>query len=118
MGQAQFPIEVVQGVSYLQPFYYFDESGEIIDLTDCTAQMQARQTVNSDDPPILDWSTSGGEITIDGPAGCVLVSVTAEDTAALEQTVGAIYNLLLIFPSGFVQELVSGPIDIVGSTTR
>lgn len=118
MDQANFPIEVIQGVSYLQPFYYFDEDGLPIDLTGCTARMQARQTVNAVDDPIFDWTTENGNISINGNAGCVLVSVSATDTAALEQLIDGVYSLLLTFPSTFVEQLIAGPINIVGEVTR
>ncbi|RTL04644.1 hypothetical protein EKK58_10055 [Candidatus Dependentiae bacterium] len=118
MEQANFPLEIQQGVSFLIPFYYFDENGLPIDLTDCTARMQARATVNSEDPPILDWSTEDGQISINASAGCVLVAATPADTEALEQTAEAVYDLLLTFPTGFVANLVSGPISIIGRVTR
>ncbi len=118
MDQTQFPMEVIQGVNFLQAFYYFDANDRPIDLTDCTARMQARATVNAEDPPILDWSSETDEIIIDGNAGSVIVSVSAADTADIEQYADAVYDLLLTFPGGFVQQLVSGPISIVGRVTR
>lgn len=118
MEQADFPLIVTQGVSFIMPFYYFNEDDLPIDLIGCTAQMQARQTVNAEDPAILDWSTTNGKIIIDEMSGSVLLSVSAADTALLEQVTNGVYDLLLTFSSGYVEKLIGGPINIVGRVTR
>ncbi len=118
MSQSNFPIIIQQGVSYLQPFYYFNENGQPIDLTGCSARMQGRPTVNSENPPLFDWSSEDNQISIQGPQGCVMVYVSAEDTAALDQYCQGVYDLLLTFPSGLVEQLVAGPVSIVGRITR
>ena len=84
MEQADFPLLITQGVSFIQPLYYFDENNNPIDLTGCSVHMQARQTVGADNPAVLDWSDGTGEITIDATAGCVLIAASASVTEDLE----------------------------------
>ncbi len=116
--QAAFPICIVQGVTYIQPFYYFDENNNPVNLTDCTAQMQARDTINASGDPILDWTTENGNIIIDPEVGLVMLKASAAATTDLAQTTSAVYSLLLTFPSGVVEELSYGPLTISGQPTR
>lgn len=112
---------IIQGATFILPLYLFNENGQPIDLTDYTAAMQGRVTVNAagDDQPIFDWNTEDGQITIEETTGTVMIVVPSAETALLPETVNAVYDLFLYSPDGLNDiRLLFGPFDIEGRVTR
>ena len=87
-----------------------------VDLSGCTARMQARARV-SDTAVLLDLTTLNGGIVLGGAAGTVQIILTDEQTAAIGWT-GAVYDLEIEFPIGTVTRLLQGSISVSPEVTR
>lgn len=72
---------VEQGARLYRKFTRLDSDGDPIDMTDWTARMQGRLSVESD-LPLFDWTTDD-YLTINGTEGELVLDVPAEVTATL-----------------------------------
>lgn len=110
MGAARYAIRIEQGATW-KPVLTLRDT----DLTGYTARMQIRPDIDSD-TVLLELTTSNG-ITIDGPAGQITLHLTDVETTALDWREG-VYDLELIAPSGDVQRLLKGPVEVDPEVTR
>ena len=104
-----------QGATWKLSFAYTDGSGDPIDLTNYTANMQAR--VSYDSTSVALNLTSGTGITLGGTAGTVNLLVPAATTA----TIGAaqyVYDMELVSASGEVTRIIEGTLTVTPEVTR
>lgn len=84
-------------------------AGDPYNLSNCHAHMQIRARPGL--PVLCDVSTESGDITIDGPAGSIVVTIPPEQTALL--TVRRVrYDLFVTFPSTDVIPVLEGQLDV------
>jgi len=87
-----------------------------VNLTGCTARMQARAKI-SDSATLLNLTTENGGIELGGTAGTVTINISAADTAAI-QWKGAVYDLEIVFADGRVRRHLAGSISVSPEVTR
>jgi len=87
-----------------------------VDLTGCTARMQARAKI-TDAETLLSLTTENGGIALGGAAGTVAINMTATATAALTWK-SAVYDLEIVFSDTTVRRLLAGSISVSPEVTR
>lgn len=88
-----------------------------VDLTNCTARMQARVKI-TDAEPVLNLTTENGGIILGGTAGTIeFCRLSATASAALDWK-SAVYDLEIIFPDGSVLRKIYGSISVSAEVTR
>lgn len=87
-----------------------------VDLTGCTARMQARGKI-TDTATLLDLTTENGGISLGGVAGTVTINLSAAASAAITWK-AAVYDLEIVFANGTVRRLFSGSISVSPEVTR
>jgi hypothetical protein len=87
-----------------------------VDLTGCTARMQARAKI-TDAATLLSLTTENGGIALGGTAGTVTINMTAAETAALTWK-SAVYDLEIVFADTTVRRLLAGSISVSPEVTR
>ena len=113
---ARKDLVIEQGATFLLDLVLEDPAKQPVDLTGATAQMQGRLRVGAG-TTLFDWSVSGGQITIDGPAGAVKVSVPASQTRTLSFDVG-VYDLEITESDGTVLRVLEGVVELSKEVTR
>lgn len=98
-----------------QPTTEDPEVYEPYPLTDHTARMQVRRTVESS-TVIISLTTENGRITIDEDDGIITLTISAADTALL--TSSGVYDLEIIDDSGNVSRVVQGTFTLSQEVTR
>jgi len=84
-------------------------------LTDHTARMQVRRTIESS-TSLISLTTENGRISIDEEGGVITLSITAEDTADL--TSSGVYDLEIIDADGNVSRVIQGTFTLSLEVTR
>lgn len=87
-----------------------------VNITGYTARMQIRSNIDDADP-ILDISTTSGEIVIDDAAYTITITIPAADTALLAAGRG-VFSLEVTSPGDIVTTLISGNVTITREATR
>lgn len=105
-----------KGATYRLTLEWRDDSGAPVDLTGCTARLQARQTYDAT-AVLLDLSTTSGGITLGGVTGKIDLLVTDEVTSALSGG-GGKYDLEIYHPSGDTTCLIRGHWAFTPGVTR
>jgi hypothetical protein len=93
----KYDITIEQGAGFELPIT-FEADGDPVDLTDCTARMQARAKVGAAEK-LIELTTENGGIELGGTDGTVTLSMTAAATADLNFT-KAVYDLEMIPGAG------------------
>ena len=88
---------------------------EIYPLTNHTARMQVRRTLESE-TPLITLTTENGRISISGGSGLITLSISAADTAAL--TSNGVYDLEIIASNGVVSRVIKGTFTLSLEVTR
>ena len=88
---------------------------EMYPLTNHTARMQVRRTVEST-TPLITLTTENGRISINGANGLITLSISAADTAAL--TSSGVYDLEIITSGGLVSRVIQGTFTLSLEVTR
>jgi hypothetical protein len=88
---------------------------EPYELTDHTARMQVRRTVESTSS-IISLTTENGRISLDGPNGLITLILGAADTSAL--TSSGVYDLEIIDINGLVSRVIQGTFTLSLEVTR
>lgn len=102
-----FTDTINQGADYELTVLDKQPDGSATDLTGCVARLQARRTVDADDPPSLDLtSTPAAGLTLTEEDGRIDVHLTAEQTEALSGTY--VVQLEVRWPGGRVDRLLEG----------
>lgn len=116
MPASLYDLSIEQGATWVLSLVWRDSDEEPIDLTGYSARMQVRPSVGSDEV-LLNLSTEGGQITLGGAAGTIVIEVDAETTAAVQGRRGA-YDLELESSDGTVTRLLRGSVAISPEVTR
>lgn len=115
-ASAPLHLTLHQGDTWAIKITYRQPSGAAVDLSGCTARMQLRPAYASS-TVVLEASTSNGRIALNGPAGEIVITVAAADTAAIAAAV-YVYDLELTFAGGIVEKAAHGTITVVPEVTR
>ena len=86
-----------------------------VDFIGCTARMHVRQTAKAA-TTLLELTTENGRITL-GPDGAINILINAVDTAAIAWATG-VYDLEIVFSTGYVRRFMEGNIIVSGEETR
>lgn len=105
-----------QGATWSVTVTYEDPSGTPVNLTGYTAAMQVRQQYSSETAD-LTLTTSNGGIAITGATGVVVVTMTDEQTGALDEGY-YVYDLELTSAGGQVIRLIQGQLTVAPEVTR
>jgi hypothetical protein len=84
-------------------------------LTNHTARMQVRRTIEST-TPLIALTTENGRISLNGVSGLINLSISATDTAAL--TSSGVYDLEIISSNGLVSRVIQGTFTLSPEVTR
>lgn len=116
MPAASHDFEIEQGATLLKTVTWKDDNGTPINLTGCTARLQARSSTSS--PTVLiDLTTENGGIVITPLTGTLTLNMTATQTAALAFK-RAKYDLEVVDAAGFVTRLLQGSISVSPEVTK
>jgi hypothetical protein len=116
MQPAPYDIEIIQGQTFSRALVWKDGDGEPIDLTGYAARMQIRRSKASPDV-LFELTTGNGRIAIDGAAGKVTLTITADESAAFTWRRG-VYDLELEASDGVVRRLLEGAVEVNREVTR
>ncbi len=116
MKPAGYDIEIIQGQTLVRAVLWKDADGEPVDLTGYSARMQIRRSKSSSDV-LFELTTANGRIAIDGAAGKVTLTFTAEESAAFTWRRG-VYDLELEAGDGVVRRLLEGAVEVNREVTR
>jgi hypothetical protein len=104
-----------QGATWSVTVTYTDSNGAPINLTGYTAAMQVRQQYNSTDAELTLTSPSGG-IVITPLTGIIVITMTATQTAALEEGF-YVYDVELTLGT-FKDRMMQGQLTVAPEVTR
>jgi len=108
--------EVDQNTTFTFTVEYKDNDGDPIDLTDCSAKMQVRDTKGGSKLAFTLTSPSTGGITIDGPNGKLTIKITPTQTNKLFYPKSA-YDLMIVDSNGNKTKLIEGFMTLSRSVT-
>jgi len=118
MAAFKLKLQIDQGATFRKDVVW--ETGTPpapVDLTGCTARMQARDSVEST-VVLLDLTTENGGIELGTDDGKVSILIDAEATADIVWS-SAVYDLEIVFADGVtVRRLLSGLIVVSPEVTR
>ena len=117
LSRPDFPIEIVQGETFILPVTYKDDQGVVVNLANCSAKMQVRTTADSTGTPVVELSTDNGLIVITPSLGIIQCTIPATTTSALRAGL-YVYDLFITFYSGVVERLLFGPTKITERVTK
>ena len=118
MAAFKLNLKIDQGATFskLVTWRTGSTTGTPVDLTGCTARMQARAKI-TDQSVLLDLTTANGGIVLGGTSGTVEIKLTDGQTAAISWA-GAVYDLEVVFSNGDVRRLLQGSISVSPEVTR
>lgn len=117
---ASITFRLYVGATFTEPVTLKDADGNPIDLTGCSAQLQARRDI-ADTDPVFDLSTADGSITLGGVNGTITLAISATDTGNMVvDWDGEVWyhDLKLTFPDNTVQRTYQGAIIVSPAVTR
>jgi hypothetical protein len=104
-----------QGTTFSKQLSYLIDSIPV-DLTGYTARMQVREKASSS-TKILDLTTENGGITLGGPAGSIMIDVSASTTSSIVPKT-YVYDLEIVSSENFVVRLIEGQFIVSPEVTR
>ncbi len=113
-----FPIIIPQGATVIRTINYQNSDEDPINLTDYTAAMQFRDTVESSGSPVINLTTENGGIVIDELNGSISFTISSTITADLEDGLELAYDLFIYSGTGIATRLLAGTATVSGSVTR
>ena len=115
MSATKQDLLIEKGATFNLVVTWRDEDNVLVNLTDYTARMQIRETIDSA-TPIVDL-TDGDGITLGGTSGTITITIDDAVTSAIVESIG-VYDLELEDDSGFVTRLREGTVEFKGEVTR
>ena len=112
----EYDFNIDQGATFQKLIVWKDPDGNAIDLTDYTARMQIRKTVNSNEV-LVEATTENGYITLGGADGTINISIPASVTENFTFRRG-VYDLELESSGGIVTRLLQGCVFVSREVTR
>lgn len=122
MAASKLNLRIEQGATYVGPGRYGKATLKNgtppvpTDLTGCSARMHIREKLESTSI-LLELTTENGRIALGEASGTITLNLSAAETAALPWT-AAVYDLELVFASGFVRRLLKGSVTVIKEVTR
>lgn len=120
MTPFKYNLTIYQGATFRLPLAWATGVAPAttpVDLTGCTARMQARED-HAAAVALLNLTTDvGGGIVLGGALGTVTVTMTAAQTAGITWE-SAVYDIEVVFPDSTVRRLVEGCICVSPEVTR
>lgn len=117
MPAAKLKLSIDQGATFTKTVTWKTGKPAVpVDLTGCSARMQVREKIDSEDV-LLSLSTMDGRITLGDAAGTVALRVEAEDTTDITWKTG-VYDLEIEFADGTVRRLFGGSVSVSPEVTR
>jgi hypothetical protein len=110
-----YNIQIDQGATYTLALSYKDSAGVPINLTNYTAAMQLRKTVESATASLSLTSSSG--IVITGATGLLNITITATQSRDLDPDI-YVYDLEITSSAGVVTRLIEGSAVVSAEVTR
>lgn len=112
-------LEIDQGADFelVATYEAGDPMPTPVDLTGCTARMQAREDYDSPSPLFTLTSAPGDGITLGGASGEITIFIPASMTETFRWDI-ALYDLELTYPSGRVVRLMKGSVSVSPEVTR
>lgn len=118
VGKDLVDLRIVQGADHVQPFAMTDENGDPDPLTDADhgavveIQTHVRENIGDPDPPLSDWSLTGGQYVItDDAGGLWQLQLTAAETSAITWE-RALYDTKITYADGFVRFVLEGRVVV------
>lgn len=116
MEPASIDLTIYQGSTFLKKFQWKTGNPPVpVNLTGYSARMQIREKITSPNP-VISLTTENGGIKLEND-GFIVLNISAEDTASFNFK-GAVYDLELISPTGFVRRLIEGSVTLSPEVTR
>jgi hypothetical protein len=110
MDPATYNFSIYQGATWSRDVTYKTDAGVVVDLSSHTARMPF--FLSHDSEPFLELtSAAGGGIVLAGTGPNLVVTLTDEQTAAVEYT-SMMYYLDIISASGVVSRLLEGKVEV------
>lgn len=111
-------IVIVQGATFSLPLEYQDSTGTPIDLPNHTAQLQIRESVESD-TVLLELTSVAGDIVVNSPSGTITITIDPPITAGITWTTG-VYDLKIsnTLDSDDIMNLIYGDVSVRQQVTR
>lgn len=116
MPAANYDILIEKGATFRLGLTWRDANGTPVDLTNWSARMQIRESIN-DAQAAVDLSSPSAGIVLGGTAGTIAVTLTAAQTAALTIRRG-VYDLEVQDSVGNVTRLLQGAVEVSPEVTR
>lgn len=120
MKPANLDLEIFQGATFKKQFQYktgSTPSTVVVDLTGCKIRMHIREKLSSVEP-FVELTTDNGKINIIDPEeGIFLITLSASDTANINESRG-VYDLEIEFTNGEVFRILYGEVSINKEITR
>lgn len=111
-----YDFHIDQGATFRKVIVWKDPNDVPINLTDYTARMQIRKTINSDEV-YVEATTENGYITLGGANGTIEISIPASVTKDFQFRRG-VYDLELESSGGIVTRLLQGCVFVSREVTR
>ena len=108
------PIE--KGATYTHTLTWKDSTNTPINLTGCTAKLQARPDASSA-IVLVELSTTNNRIVITPLEGKIQLYISDEDTTTI-QGLGGVYDLEIYHPNGYTTRLLEGKWSFKPEVTR
>ncbi len=118
MKPGKLDLTIYQGVTFKKPLTLKNEkTGQAIDLTGTTLQMQLRETVDSEIVIIELNEANGRALVIDPPAGKIKLEIDYTDTELLTFK-KAVYDLEMLYSDNTKDRLLQGKVTLSPEVTR
>jgi hypothetical protein len=95
---------------------YYDPNQVLINLTGYTAALQVKQDPN-DTSALMNLTSQNGGLTMGGALGTIAIYSAAFYNALLPFT-KAVYDLIIISPSGYISRLMYGNVTVIAGPTQ
>lgn len=110
---------VIEQWSTFDPIITFnqdEDTGDPVDLSGCTAEMQIRKRVGSEDA-LASLNTANGGITLGGVLGTMALYISDSGTGALTFK-KAVYDITITFSDNTVRRVLEGKVTLDPGVTR
>ena len=110
-----YNMNIDAGIDYNVTFIYKDSDGNPIDLTNYTARMQFRRTIDNDTID-KEMTTVTGHLVITPAEGQIKLDILNAETTALSGIY--FYDLEIVSAADVVTRMIQGKVIISGEVTR
>lgn len=115
----QIPLEFYAGETFAPtPFLWINSLDNPIDLTNFTATMTIRQSLGSQDPPLIVCYSTAGQVLLGGTLGTIQPYLTPSVTGTFPNPFNGVWDLWMYDQNGVATRLLGGPLSILQPVTR